>query len=70
MKRDGVSITVEKRGTSSEMPSSIYAAPAACPVCKGPHWKRDCPRGIGLRVWTLKTIRTEGAQGSPHKLPS
>ena len=28
------------------------------------------PRGIGFRGQTLKTIRTEGAQGSPHKLPS
>ena len=28
------------------------------------------PRGVGLRGRTLKTIRTEGARGSPHKLPS
>ena len=28
------------------------------------------PRGFGLRGLTLKTIRTEGARGSPHKLPS
>ena len=28
------------------------------------------PRGVGLRGLTLKTIRTEGARGSPHKLPS
>ena len=27
-------------------------------------------RGIGLQGQTLKTIRTEGARGSPHKLPS
>ena len=27
-------------------------------------------RGVGLRGQTLKTIRTEGAQGSPHKLTS
>ena len=39
-------------------------------VCKVPHWKTDCPRGVGLWGWTLKTIRTEGARGSPHKLPS
>ena len=37
---------------------------------------RDRPRGetalrsVGLRGWTLKTIRTEGAPGYPHKLPS
>ena len=35
---------------------------APCPVCKGPL--------SGLRGLTLKTIRTEGAWGSPHKLPS
>ena len=27
------------------------------------------PRGVGFRGQTLKTIRTEGALGSPHKLP-
>jgi len=27
------------------------------------------PRGIRFRGWTLNTIKTEGAQGSPHKLP-
>ena len=27
-------------------------------------------RGVGLQGQTLKTIRTECAQGSPHKLPS
>ena len=27
-------------------------------------------RSVGFRGWTLKTIRTEGTQGSPHKLPS
>ena len=27
-------------------------------------------RGLGLRGRTLKTIRSEGARGSPHKLPS
>ena len=30
----------------------------------------SAPRGVGLRGQTLKTIRTEGARGSPHKLPS
>ena len=28
------------------------------------------PRRIGFRDWTLKTIRTEGAQRPPHRLPS
>ena len=32
--------------------------------------RETAPRGVGLRGRTLKTIRTEGARGSPHKLPS
>ena len=32
--------------------------------------RETAPRGIGLRGRTLKTIRTEGARGSPHKLSS
>ena len=32
--------------------------------------RETAPRGIGFRGQTLKTIRTEGAWGSPHKLPS
>ena len=32
--------------------------------------RETAPRGVGLRGQTLKTIRTEGARGSPHKLPS
>ena len=53
-----------------DYPQTSKLPPAPCPVCKGPHWKRDCPRGVGLRGQTLKTIRTEGARGPPHKLPS
>ena len=35
------------------------------------HTRRETtPRGVGLWGWTLKKIRTEGAWGSPHKLPS
>ena len=50
-------------------PQASKPPPALCPVCKGPPWRRDCPRGVGLRGLTLTTIRTEGARGSPHKLP-
>ena len=32
--------------------------------------RETAPRGVGLRGRTLKTIRTEDARGSPHKLPS
>ena len=46
----------------SKLPSS--------PVCKAPHWRVVCPRGVCFRAQTLKTIRTEGALGSPHKVSS
>ena len=32
--------------------------------------RETAPRGIGLGGWTLKTIRTEDARVSPHKLQS
>ena len=25
-------------------PQASKPPPAPCPVCKGPHWKRDCPQ--------------------------
>ena len=35
------------------------------------HTRREtAPRGVGFRGRTLKTIKTEGALGSPHKLLS
>ena len=43
--------------------------PAPCPVCKRPQWKKDFPRrqrSPGLD----SEDKTEGAQGSTHKLPS
>ena len=32
--------------------------------------RKTAPRGVGFRGRTLKTIRTKGAWGSAHKLPS
>ena len=32
--------------------------------------RETAPRGVGFRGRTVKTIRTEGARGSPHKIPS
>ena len=37
VKGDKLVIPVGRKGISSRMP------PAPCPVCKGPHWKRECP---------------------------
>ena len=72
MKKDGLAITVERRGTSS----GIALRHPSRPGSRLHVWSaRDhtggetAPRGIGLRDRTLKTIRTEDARGSPHKLP-
>ena len=43
VKRDGLAITVERRGTASRIAlRCLSLPPAPCQVCKGPHWKRDC----------------------------
>ena len=51
-------------------PQASKPPPAPCPVCKDHTGGEPAPRGGGLRGRALKTIRTEGARGSPHKLPS
>ena len=43
---------------------------AACLVMKEHIGVENAPRGVGPRGQALRTIRTEGAQGPPHKLPS
>ena len=72
MKRDGLAIiTVEKRDISSKVALRHLSCPLL-PVqsVKDHTGGETAPRGIGPRDRALKTIRTEGAQGSPHKLPS
>ena len=32
--------------------------------------RETAPRGVDFRGQTLKTTKTEGAEGSPHKFPS
>ena len=51
-----------------DCPPASKPPAAPCPVCNT--GRETAPRGVGLRGQTLKTIRTEGARGSPHKLPS
>ena len=71
MERDGLFITVERRGMSSEIPLGHLS-------CSQLHvWstedytgKENALRSIGPRDWTLKAIGTEDAPASPHKLPS
>ena len=71
VKRDGLAITVERRGTSSGIALRHLCRPWLHVRSAKDHTGREtAPRGVGLRGQTLKTIRTEGARGSPHKLPS
>ena len=69
VKRDGLAITVERRGTSSGIAFRHLSAPGSMSA-KDHTGRETAPRGVGFRGRTLKIIRTEGAQGSPHKLPS
>ena len=60
-----------KEGTSSGIALRHLSRPRLHVQSARDHTRGEtAPRGIGFRGWTLKTIRTEGAQGSPHKLPS
>ena len=71
LKRDGLAITVERRGTSSGIPLRHPSGPQLHVWSARDHTEGEtAPRGIGLRGGTLKTIRTEGARGSTNKLPS
>ena len=71
LKRDGHAITVERRGTSSGIALRHLSHPRLHVWSAKDHTGREtAPRGVGLQGQTLKTIRTEGAQGSPQKLPT
>ena len=71
VKRDGLAITMERRGISSGIALRHLSRPQLHVRSAKDHTGREtAPRGVGLQGQTLKTIRTEGAQGSPHKLPS
>ena len=71
VKRDGLAITVERRGISSGIALRHLSCPRLHVWSARDHTGGEtAPRGVGFRGWTLKTIRTEGAQGSPQKLLS
>ena len=71
MKGDGLAIAVERRGISSGIALRPLSRPRLHVRSARDHpGGEPAPRGGGLRGLTLKTIRTEGARGSPHKLPS
>ena len=70
LKKDGLAITVEGRGTSSKIALRHLSHPWLHVWSAKDHTGREtAPRGIGFGGQTLKTIRTEGAQESPHRLP-
>ena len=71
VKKDGLAITVERRGTSSGIAlRHLSCSRLHVRSAKDHTGRKTAPRGVGLPGWTLKTIRTEGARGSPHRLPS
>ena len=56
---------------SKPPPSTLHPTPTPGFLSAKDHTGRETAlRGVGLRGQTLKTIRTKGARGSPHKLPS
>ena len=64
-------IPMERRGTSSGIALRHLSHPWLHVRSAKDHIGRETAlRGVGLRGRTLKTIRTEGTKGSPHKLPS
>ena len=71
VKRAGLALTVERRGTSSGIALRHLSRLWLHILSAKDHTGRETAfRGIGLRGRTLKTIRAEGARGSPHKLLS
>ena len=68
VKRDGLATTVEMMGTSSGSALRHLSRPQLHVWSAKDHTGREtAPRSIGFRGRTLKTIRTEVAQG--NKLP-
>ena len=64
MKRDGLAITVERRGTSHRITLRHLSHPRLHVQSAKDHTGREtAPRGVDLQGRTLKTIRTKGALG-------
>ena len=69
MKRDG--LAVERRGTSSGIALRHLGRSRLHVQSAREHTGGEtASTGVGFRGQTLKTIRTEGAWGSPHKFQS
>ena len=66
VKRDGLVITVDRRGISREVALRCLSHPwLSIRSEKDRTGGETVPRGVGPRGQTLRTIRTEGAWG-PH----
>ena len=71
VKRVRLAITAERRDISRGIALRHLSRPWLHDRSAKDHTGRETSlRGVGFKGWTLKTIRTEGAWGSPHKLPS
>ena len=67
VKRDGLAITVERRGTSSRIALRHLSCPWHHVQSAKDHTGEETALwGIGPRGCTLRTLRTEGAWGSPQ----
>ena len=71
VKKDELAITVEKEGyLKQDCPQASKPPRLHVQSARDHTGGETALRSIGFRGWTLKTIRTAGAWGSPHKLPS
>ena len=70
VKREGLAITVERRGTSVGIALRHLSCPQLHVRSAKDHTEREtAPRCVGFRGPTIKTIRTEGAQAVPTQAP-
>ena len=71
VKRGGLIITVERKGISSRIaPRHLIRPWIHVQSAKDHTGEETALQGVGPSGWTLKAVRTEGAWGSPYKLPS
>ena len=71
VKRDGLVITVERRGISSGIAlRHLSCSQLQVPSAKDHTGEETALLGVGPRDRTLKTIWTEASGSSPHKLLS
>ena len=70
VKKDGLLITVERRGISSGIDLRHLSRPLAPrPVCKGLYWRRDFPLRCRTQGSDSQGNQDEGAPGVPTQAP-